>query len=133
MKKQILATVMFMLSAPTAFAQTPLPAGTIALQTVGGDVVSTAPLCPAGVKCITNGTIVNLVLGSGGCLDQLLPLTYEKVGDEVIVHAQVAVNEQSSKVNCATHTIFTEQLALIGVYKPFKLRFLSTGPVVTVK
>lgn len=53
-----------------------LPSDSIGLAPVAARIVSTEPLCPAGVVCVTNGTIIHLEYTLRGCLDKLGPVQY---------------------------------------------------------
>lgn len=109
-----------------------LPPGTYALADVAGQVASAEPLCPEGMTCVTNGTILNMTY-TGGCLDSLVQPVYTVVGQDVFVHAQVALNENSKRVRCAALPIFTDTMQLIMKFPPFKIHFMGTNEVLIVE
>lgn len=127
------ATVTF---ADSKHEMTGLPQGTIGLASSAGGVVKVEPLCPniPDIKCIANGTVVTLRF-VGGCLDNLLPLTYETSADgrEVFVHALMALNEKSRVAMCSALPVYEAQLTLINQYPPFKIRFMGTNQSIEMK
>lgn len=103
------------------------------VRSVAPASIKTAPLCPDGVTCFTNGTIVTMVFTPAGCLDRALQPVYEQVGQDVYVHAQVNSPEDNKRVRCAVMPVVTEQLQLIMLFPPFKLHFLGTNQTIEVK
>src|SRR3990167_6679125 len=66
-----------------------LPDKTIGIYSVSGAVESTRPLCPKGMTCVANGTIINLTYTASGCMDTLIQQPYIMMVNEVVVHAQM--------------------------------------------
>ncbi|MGE4131585.1 MAG: hypothetical protein AB7F86_08085 [Bdellovibrionales bacterium] len=115
-------------------ASHPVPKGTQYLTDVSATVQSTSELCPQDVVCIANGTIVNMHVDGIGCVDPLMPVTYQVIDEHnVAVHLQIAQNERSTRVFCKKIPEFQPKLQLINYYKPFNIHFLGTGQVVEVK
>ena len=111
-----------------------LPEGTEALQSVAGGVVSTSALCPEGTVCVTNGTIMNLVVNGAGCLDDLLDPTVTVIDSQnVAVHMQLAINAKSKVARCTSRPMYMPTLNVINMYRPFRIHFVGTNQVVEVR
>lgn len=93
----------------------------------------TSPLCPEGVTCFTDGTIVDMVFTANGCLDKVIEPAYEVIGQDVFVHAQVNSPKQNRAVKCIAMPILTQRLQLLMLFPPFKLHFLGTNQTIEVK
>lgn len=132
-KSVIMMFAVFSMAALATPQSTGLPDGTVGLAAAKGRVVARRPLCPEGVQCVTNGTIVTLEF-TGGCLDNLLPLTYATSTDrtEVFVHALLAVNKDSLVAFCSSLPVYKAEVSLINQYPPFKIHFMGTSETVNV-
>lgn len=129
--KSLLLSVLAFASLNVFATESDVALGTV--RSVAPFSIKTAPLCPDGVTCFTNGTIVSMVFTPAGCLDRALQPVYELVGQDVYVHAQVNSPEDNKRVRCVTMPIVTEQLQLIMLFPPFKLHFLGTNQTIEVK
>lgn len=107
--------------------------GSKSIVSVAGQVTSLEPLCPTGMVCVAGGTIVNLRFDVGGCVDQMLPISYVQLRDEVIVHAQVVRNEGSLHTMCNRMPVSHQRLQLVNTYPPFRIRFMGTTEIIDVK
>lgn len=129
--KSLLLSVFAFASLSVFAAESKVALGVV--RSAAPNSIKTAPLCPDGVTCFTNGTIVNMVFTPAGCLDNALQPVYEQVGQDVYVHAQVNSPDDNKRVRCVAMPIVTEQLQLIMLFPPFKLHFLGTNQTIEVK
>lgn len=117
-----------------------LPSDAIALSPIEGSIAAVAPLCPDGVTCFVNGTIIDLRFVLQGCMDQLGPVTYraEEVGGKLKVYVS-AINvhsEESTHVMCFAAATADYRITLINQYGDVEVYFLgfnggSISPAVT--
>mgnify|MGYP000013385226 CR=1 FL=1 len=100
-----------------------------ALTPIAGVVTSTQPLCPAGVTCIANGTVINLEFGLLGCADELAPITYEAIEKDGDLHVYVsAINlhtKESTVSICQRFPIQPAQVILVNQYGNLKMHYLG--------
>ncbi|HXH31986.1 MAG TPA: hypothetical protein VNJ01_14345 [Bacteriovoracaceae bacterium] len=93
--------------------------------------VKVSMLCPDGMTCFTNGTVIKLVLPLNGCVDSLGPVTYkaeenrEKGILNVYVSATGVANPQSMTTRCMVAPTAKYQITLVNKYGNVKLKFLK--------
>lgn len=102
-----------------------VPANTMAINSLQGvKVKATRALCPEGVVCVWNGTIVTLDVTMNSCVNKLGPVAYSvdqhyvdgKLSPvKLAVHAIEFQDEASTRVRCA-QTIEQVELTLGNVY-----------------
>lgn len=107
-------------------ADVAIPSATAALTTSPRfEVVSTRRLCPEGVVCVTDGTIVRLMTTLDGCLDQLGPVSYAAVSTrdenglerlELAVSGIQLANKGSRHVRCFAPNVQFTEIAFPGQF-----------------
>ena len=115
-----------------AFASDQLPENGGTISSVSATGYSTDALCPRGVTCITNGTILSLAFTGHGCLDQMFEPVYVVNGNDIYVHAQIVSPKENGAVRCMAIPVFQKQLQLIMKFPPFRVHFLGTNQTLTV-
>lgn len=131
-----LMTLTFSLwAAPMALADTmKLPPGSEALIPLEKpDHVQFEPLCPKGVTCVTDGTIVTLTYLLAGCLDSLAPVQFQFTQGQgaeahtLLVSAMAIQNERSPFLRCPTPTARKVKLAFPGVFGDIQITPLTNS------
>lgn len=128
----ITSLVFAALFAPTASARADnLPDDALSVTHIAGTISGVSALCPEGVVCITGGTTINLLFNLGGCVDELLPLTYKTVDINGVRNVFIdAINVQTAGslvTRCNRAPTENTQISLINYYGRFKLHFLGTA------
>ncbi len=110
----------FLLAVPALASSVSTDKDTIRVSTLTSVKTSTEPLCPEGVTCIANGTIVNMTFTLPGCVDKLGPVNYKlvKMGKKNILYvsAQALQSSRSKVVMCFAPNFQTATATFIGVY-----------------
>jgi hypothetical protein len=98
------------------------------------EVVSTRRLCPEGMVCVTDGTIVRLMTTLDGCLDQLGPVSHAAVSTrdqsgldrlELAVSGVQLANKGSRHVRCFAPNVQFTEIAFPGSFVTAKTIDLS--------
>jgi hypothetical protein len=100
------------------------------MEVIEASQVKLSSLCPADVKCITDGTQVSMTFELPTCVDHLGPVTYKTTMSEdgratLHVSALALINENSGRVRCRSYQQIVD-VSIIDV-KPSALsvEFLS--------
>lgn len=114
----------------SVFAQQ-IPADVEKVDFIAGEVVSVTPLCPAGARCITDGTSLRLRF-TMGCLDQFGQYDYRITGDGIIVGMIGMVSAKSKAVRCIRANTKDVTLTLVNSFPPFEVQFMGQNRSVQV-
>lgn len=130
LKALALASVIF---APFANAEVAsLGDKAVGLSQLKGEVVDVRALCPAGVTCIANGTVISLKFTLAGCFDTLGPVSYDVDASEegklkVYVSALNIHDKRSAAAFCYVAPTAHATITLISKYGTPDVRFLAAG------
>lgn len=101
---------------------------------IKGKVTAVRPLCPEGVTCFVNGTIIDLEFTLQGCQDQLGPVTYSaksgNLADQPLQLFVSAINlndARSAHTACFVAPKEYRSLTLINMYGQPQLTWLVQG------
>lgn len=93
------------------------------------EVVKVESLCPEGMVCVTDGTVVTLRLTLNGCLDTLGPVSYLSNEDNsnlnLFVSAVNIIDEDSARVMCIRMPTVTKKISLINQFGEVRLNVLK--------
>lgn len=112
----------------------PLPTGAVGMVPVKARVVEAAALCPQGVVCITNGTVIKLEVILPGCKDILGPVAQKllRVEDTVIevgVAAFAVVSAESRNAQCSDLPKAIVEVTVVGpVLGPEAITLIDLAP-----
>ncbi|MBY0314938.1 MAG: hypothetical protein K2Q26_05430 [Bdellovibrionales bacterium] len=97
-----------------------------------GEITAVSPLCPQGMMCITNGSIIDMVFRfSNGC-SALKVLKFEANPEAKTVEVE-AVESRDPLSMCTTAIVErAERVTVPSFYPPFVLSFKGTGVVFNV-
>jgi hypothetical protein len=101
-----------------------------ALSRLAGEIIQVSPLCPDGMTCFVDGTMIDVKFTLNGCLDTLGPVTYDAVetddGRLIVFVSALNVHHQDSKVTfCYVAPTEVVKLQLINKYGDVEVRFLG--------
>lgn len=105
-----------------------LTADHTALRPVAGTVANVSMLCPDGVMCFTNGTVIRLRFELG-CVSQMTPVTYTTAVVDgrlnVYVSAWEILDRRARVALCLGPTIVEQTLTLVNQYGDVNVQFLT--------
>lgn len=131
MKYLLTLVMLFGLNANAAYQ---LPKDAVSMNSVEAKLMSQESLCPKGVICITDGTVVNLEVELSGCEDELVPVANNavEIGKElhVFVSAMNVATKSSAAVKCKKLPVEKVQLTYVAQYGKVVLHNLKTKNVV---
>ena len=110
-----------------------LPTDAQSLVPLKSELLSVESLCPPGVMCATNGTVITLKYLLPGCVDVLAPVRAKAVPAsnntlDVYVSAQAVVRAASEVTRCFAPNRGTFKLTLISqVYEKNEVRIVDIG------
>ena len=114
----------------------PLPEDALAIQAIGGQLLSSEPICPEGVVCAINGTRLTFEFRLPGCLDEMGPFIwiYEDSISKLYISATNVYTQSSVNVYCLEPKVQKQTLDLVGKYpKLLEIIYLGTGLYQSVK
>lgn len=117
MKSIIVLSFMFFFTM-NAFAQKEVMAP--GYYAVKYEVTGTSPLCPEGMVCVTNGTIVHLTATLDGCFDKVVFTEFKtnQTNKKATIHALgiAKVDPRSLKTACFVPAMDKRSVTLINFY-----------------
>ncbi len=132
MKSLYVLSVLFLAS--SAFANQPsfeLRSTDAYVVPIAGEVTSVRPLCPDGMTCFANGTIVSFRFMLGSCVSRMIPLSYDAIETDGVLNVYVSAMEIASRnairVMCAAPGIVNQEITLFNRYGDVKVHFLGAS------
>ncbi len=99
------------------------------LVPIAGEVVSIEPLCPDGMTCIANGTVIHLRFRLNSCMSRMTPVSYGALEADgrlnVYVSALEILNRRARVALCSGPTIVRQEITLINRYGDVSVQFLG--------
>ena len=88
-------------------------------------------LCPTGMTCVTNGTVIDIMFTLAGCLDRLGEVKYTAIENattrslDVSVYALGITNPKSASARCIRAQTANYKITLINKYGTPNVKFLK--------
>ena len=97
-----------------------------------GEITAVTPLCPQGMMCMTNGSIIDMVFRfSDGC-SALKDLKFEANPEAKTIEVEAIESRDLLSVCTLAIVERAERVTVPSFYPPFVLSFKGTGVVLNV-
>lgn len=127
MKSLALALVSLVLSSPAFALTTGLNPNKVTIGYASIELVGQSELCPQGVTCVANGTVVELLLAyQCGTQPERVAYNTLKVGDELHVFVTAPLISYPNRIAvCAVPSLQKQKISLINQYGKVVLHEVS--------
>lgn len=125
MKSSIFWGLVFLAQSSFASALVGLPPDLQSVQFIAGELESVKPLCPAGAKCVVDGTQLSLRF-TLGCLDQFGDYDYRIAQSGEIIFSMIGlISAESAALRCVRPSARVIKVPLPNVFPPFEIQFIG--------